>query len=115
MNVTRSAEIFTLDVDDRSILTFEAADISEASGISLDQNLRLDLSALTAGGVPICTENATLTARPARQEEIATFKRASKLAPASDQPTMVFLIQLDGLVIAASIPLASRHGRASHN
>ena len=36
------------------------------------------------------------------QAEIAAFKRAVELAPRSDEPTMAFLIKVDGVVIVAA-------------
>jgi hypothetical protein len=38
------------------------------------------------------------------QEEIAAYKRAVKLAPASDEPTMAFLIKIDGVIVVAVGP-----------
>jgi hypothetical protein len=98
------SQIFTLEIDGRPTLVFEAAEIAEATQICFDADLRCDLRALTSDGIPICTENATLDARPAAQEEVAAFERAVKLAPASDEPTMAFLVKIDGVVIIAVDP-----------
>lgn len=35
------------------------------------------------------------------QTEIAAFKRAVELAPTSDEPTMAFLVKIDGLLVVA--------------
>ena len=72
--------------------------------MSLDADLRLDLSALSSDGVPIYTEDAMLVSRPALQAEIAAFKRAVGLASASDEPTMAFLIKIDGVMVVADGP-----------
>jgi hypothetical protein len=38
------------------------------------------------------------------QAEIAAFERAVELAPTSDEPTMAFLIKIDGMVVVAVDP-----------
>jgi hypothetical protein len=100
----RSLQVFTLEIDGRPTLVFEAMGPAEACEICLDVELRLDLSALTSDGVPIYTEGATLVSRRAVQAEVASFKRAVELAPTSDEPTMAFLIKIDGVVVVAVGP-----------
>jgi hypothetical protein len=78
---------------------------AEAREICLDADLRADLSSLTSGGIPICPDDATLSSRPAMQEEIAAYKHAVKLAPpTSDEHTMAFLIKIDGVIVVAFGP-----------
>lgn len=96
--------IFTLEIDGRPTLVFEATGLAEAREICVDADFRSDLGALTSEGVAICAEGATLTPRLAVQDEIAAFQRAVGLAPASDEPTMAFLIQVDGVVVIAVDP-----------
>jgi hypothetical protein len=100
----RSPQIFTLEINGRPTLVFEAMDLAEASEICLDADLRSDLRALTSDGIPICGEDTTLSPRPATQEEIAAFKHAVELAPTSDEPTMAFLIKIDGVMVVAVGP-----------
>ena len=45
-----------------------------------------------------------LSARVAAQEEIATFRHAVERAPASHQPTMTFLIKIDGVMVVTVGP-----------
>jgi hypothetical protein len=97
-------QIFVLEIDGKPTLAFEAADVEEAREISRDTDLRMDLCALTSAGVPICTGAAVLTARPANGEETVSFERAVHLAPASDEPTMAFLTQVDGVVVVSHDP-----------
>jgi hypothetical protein len=78
--------------------------LAEASEICLDDELRFDLGALTSDGDPIYIENALLVPRPAIPTEIAAFKRAVELAPTSDEPTMAFLVKIDGVVVVAVGP-----------
>jgi hypothetical protein len=96
----RSPQIFTLEINGRPTLVFEAMGLAEASEICLDADLR----ELTSDGIPICAEDTTLSPRPATQEEIAAFKHAVELAPASDEPTMAFLIKIDGVMVVAVGP-----------
>ncbi|MDB5605979.1 MAG: hypothetical protein JWP25_2879 [Bradyrhizobium sp.] len=99
--LSRTPQIFTLEINGRPTLTFEAMGLAEACEICFDAHLRSDLGALTSGGTLICAENATLAPRPAVQEEIAAFQRAVALAPISDEPTMAFLIKIDGVIVVA--------------
>lgn len=99
-----SLEIFVLDVDGRPTLAFEACDPAEAQEICCDADLRTDLVALTSDGAPVCTPGSTLVARAAAQEEIAAFRHAAGRAPPSDQPTMAFLIGIDGVTVVAIGP-----------
>ena len=46
----QSLQIFTLEIDGRPTLVFEAMGLAEASGICLDADLRSDLRALTSDG-----------------------------------------------------------------
>ena len=94
-----SLQVFVLDVDRRPTLAFEALDLAVAQDICRDADLRTDLTALTSNGAPICTPNSVMVARLAAQEEIAAFRHAVGQAPASDVPTMTFLIKIDGVMV----------------
>jgi hypothetical protein len=99
-----SPGIFTLEIDGRPTLVFEATGLAEAREICVDADFRSDLRALTSEGVAICAEGAMLAPRLAVQNEIAAFQRAVGLAPASDEPTMAFLIKVDGVMVIAVDP-----------
>jgi hypothetical protein len=100
-SLTSRSQIFTLEVDNRAVMAFEAADVAEAQDICKDPDLRTDLCALTSDGAVICSASAVLTARAADENEVAAFERAVALAPASDEPTMAFLIKVDGVVVVS--------------
>jgi hypothetical protein len=102
--LTAPSQIFTLEINGRPTLVFEATGLAEACEICLDADLRSDLSALTSDGLPICPVNATLSSRPAVRKEISAFKHAVELAPASDEPTMAFLVKIDGVIVVAVPP-----------
>jgi hypothetical protein len=97
-----SSQLFTLEVNGKALLVLEATGPAEAHEISLDADLRTDLTALTSEGTPICAEGATLTTRPAMPLEIAAFRRAVGLAPLSDEPMMAFLIKIDGIIVVTT-------------
>ena len=99
-----SLQVFVLDIDRRPTLAFEATDLAQAQEICRDADLRTDLVVLTSDGAPVCSPNSTLTARAAAQEEIAAFRHAVERAPATDQPTMTFLIKIDGVMVVAVGP-----------
>jgi hypothetical protein len=96
--------IFVLDIDRRETLAFEAQGFAEALEFCLDADLRADLMALTSNGAPVCAPNSALVLRLAAQEEVAAFKRAIAMAPASDQLTMTFLIKIDGVILVTLGP-----------
>jgi hypothetical protein len=97
-------QVFTLEVDGRPVLAFAANDLSEAQDICGDTDLRTDLCALTSGGAPICSGTAMLAARAATQAETVAYERALGLAPESDEPTMAFLITIDGVTVISVGP-----------
>jgi hypothetical protein len=99
-----SLQVFVLDVDRRPTLAFEALDLAEAQDICRDADLRTGLIALTSNGAPICAPNSALVPRLAAQEEIAAFRHAVGQAPASDMPTMTFLIKIDGVMVVSFGP-----------
>jgi len=99
-----SLQVFVLDVDRRPTLAFEAVDLAEAQDICRDADLRTDLIALTSNGAPICAPNSALVPRLAAQGEIAAFRHAVGQAPASDMPTMTFLIKIDGVMVVSFGP-----------
>lgn len=99
-----SAQIFVLEIDGRPTLAFEASDLADAQDICRDSDLRVDLTALKSNGVPVCTSASTLSPRQAAPGEIAAFTRAVDRAPSSDQPTMAFLIKIDGVMVVAVGP-----------
>jgi hypothetical protein len=99
-----SLRTYALEIDGRPTLAFEATSISEAQAICSDLDFRLDLATLTSGGIPILSLTAKLAPRPATEQEATAFKRAVDLAPPSDEPTIAFLIEVDGVRVIAIDP-----------
>lgn len=91
--------IFTLEVDGKPILVFEARSESDARAfIELDE-FRDDLGLITTNGVAVCLAGSQLIARQASSDEINTYHRASSAHSQDDGPTFVFLVQVDGLIV----------------
>jgi hypothetical protein len=91
--------MFALEIDGKPTLVFQATGVEEAQQICADPDFGVDLASLTSDGIPICSKDATLGARPALQHEIAAFQHAIEVASATEEPTMVFLVKIDGVLV----------------
>jgi hypothetical protein len=91
-----SLSIFTIEVDGRATLAFEAKRYSDAEAICGDEGLRTKLSLLKSGDVPICGDNAPLKVRLARPDEAAVFKQAVGASQFNDDLMLVYLVEVDG-------------------
>jgi hypothetical protein len=89
------SRVFTLEVDDRPTLAFEANRTREAQKICNGAWLRDDLIALSSGGVPICGDRSKLSVRPATDEEVVIYEQAAEEAKPSDDMVLAFLMELD--------------------
>jgi hypothetical protein len=89
------SRVFTLQVDGRPTLAFEASRTREAQEICKGAWLRDDLIVLSSGGVPICGDRSKLSVRPATDEEVVIYKQAAELAKPTDDMVLAFLIELD--------------------
>jgi hypothetical protein len=96
--------VFVLEIDGRPTLAFEARNLAEALLICGDADLRTDLMGLRSNGVLICSAESRINSRPAMQTEIEVFKHAIEAAPECDEPTMTFLIGIDGVMVVAVGP-----------
>jgi len=89
--------IFTLDIDGRPILSFEARNLREAHEICHEAWLRDDVARLTSNDVPLWDGKARLRARYAAEPEAAVYREAARDAGQfSDDILLAFLIELDG-------------------
>jgi hypothetical protein len=89
------SRVFTLEVDGRPTLSFEARRTSEAQEICKESWLRGDLIDLSSGGVPLCSDRSKLTVRLATDEEAAIYEQAAEVAKPSDDLVLAYLIELD--------------------
>jgi hypothetical protein len=90
------SRVFTLEVDERPILAFEAGGNRKAQQICNESWLLDDLSLLRSGGVSLRTAQSKLSVRPATLEEAVAFGLAAKNDNPSDDMPLVYLIDLDG-------------------
>jgi hypothetical protein len=67
------SRVFTLEVDGRPILAFEASGTREAQKLCQESWLHNDLSILTSGGVRLRTAKSKLSVRPASPDEATVF------------------------------------------
>lgn len=95
MNGVLQPLIFTLDVGQKPILTFEAKNLREAHEICHEQWLLADLKQMVSEGRPLWDGKTRLRARYAVEEEKAAFRAAGTSARASDDLPLVFLVSLD--------------------
>jgi hypothetical protein len=90
------SRVFTLEVDDRPILTFEASAMRAAQSLCKESWLWEDLGSLKSGGAPVLTGNAKLSVRTATPEEAIIFARGASEAKSTDDMVLVYLVELDG-------------------
>jgi hypothetical protein len=91
-----SLSIFTIEVDGKATLAFEAKRYSDAEAICGDEGLRTKLGFLKSGDVPICGDNALLNVRLARPDEAAVFKQAVGASQSTDDLMLVYLVEVGG-------------------
>src|ERR1700688_3529748 len=97
MNDRFSLSIFTIEVEGKPTLAFEAKRYSEAEAICGDEGLRAKLSSLKSGEVPVCGDNSILDVRLAHPDEAALFRHATGASEPTDDLMLTYLIELDGL------------------
>jgi hypothetical protein len=95
MNDKLSLSIFTIEVDGKPTLAFEAKRYSEAQAIYGDERLRAKLNLLKSGGVPICGDNAILNVRLAHPDEAAFYRQAAGASESTDDLMLIYLVELD--------------------
>lgn len=87
--------IFTVEVDGRPTVAFEAKQPREAAELSKEAWFRADLTTLNSNGEPICGIASKLRARIATETERAAYREAAQSAEASDDILLVYLVELD--------------------
>jgi hypothetical protein len=85
---------FTLEVDARPTLVYEARNQMEAR--ELCKELWFDLSSQMSNGIPLCDANSKLSARAATADEARLFDAAARAtANVSDDLVLAYLVELD--------------------
>jgi len=90
------SRVFTLEVDGRPILAFEASGTREAQKLCQESWLHNDLSILTSGGVRLRTAKSKLSVRPASPDEATVFALVANRVNPSDGMVLAYLVELDG-------------------
>jgi hypothetical protein len=90
------SRVFTLEVDGRSILAFEASGTREAQQLCQESWLHNDLSILTSGGVRLRTAKSKLSVRPASPDEATVFALVANKSTPSEDMVLAYLVDLDG-------------------
>ncbi len=95
MTPTLFPSVFTIEIDGRPTVTFEAKTLGEANEFCNAPWLRDDFVLAHSNGAPLWNGKAELRARIAYEEEIATFGDATKDVEPSDGLALVYLVELD--------------------
>jgi hypothetical protein len=90
------SRIFTIEIGDTPILTFEAQNLREAQELCHEQWLKDELAEAKSDCAPLWDGNANLRARMARLDESALFAEAKNNGQTSDGLMLVYLVKLDG-------------------
>lgn len=89
--------VYTIEVDGKPTVAFEATSLREASELCCEEWLRADLSVLKSGGSPLCNSIAILKVRVANDAETHLYRSAEEVVQASDDLVLAYLVDLDGL------------------
>jgi hypothetical protein len=93
---TAFSRVFTLEVDSRPTLAFEASGTREAQQLCRESWLLNDLSILTSGGVRLLTAKSKLAVRPASPDEATVFALVANRMNPSEDMVLAYLVDLDG-------------------
>lgn len=97
--------VFTIEVDGKPTVAFEARQHREAAELSKEDWLRADLNGLSSNGVPLCKIGSKLKARIANETEREIYREAVKEAMASDEIVLAYLVELDGTETTGETPV----------
>ena len=91
------SRVFTLEVDGRPILAFEASGTKEARQLCQELWLHNDLSISTSGGVRLRTAKSILSVRLASPDEATVFGLVANMTKnSSEDMVLAYLVDLDG-------------------
>ena len=90
------SKVFTVELDGRAIVSFEALNSREASELVKEEWFRNDLQTLTSKGRALWDGAATVRVRPGSEDEAAKYTQYAEQAvePRGDLP-LAFLVELD--------------------
>jgi hypothetical protein len=90
------SRVFTLEVDGRPTIAFEASGTKEAWQICRESWLLNDLSILTSAGARLRTAKSKLSVRLASPDEATIFRLVANAEDPTDNMTIAYLVKLDG-------------------
>lgn len=97
MKFSLTSKIYTLDIDGKPTLSFEAANPGEGTELLKEGWFLDDLSKLTTNGRPLWDGASTLRVRPASEEEAERYRSFAAEAEDKDgEILLAFLVTLDG-------------------
>jgi hypothetical protein len=92
-----TSRIFTIEVDGKPTVVFEASSWSEAKELSREEWFRADLSVKMSAGAPLSASTSKYRARYALPTEVARFEQhRDALGRPPDDLELVYLVELDG-------------------
>jgi hypothetical protein len=86
--------IWTLEIDGKPTLAFEAKKYREADELCHEEWLHVELGLQKFNEVPLCGADSDLTIRLARPAEMVLYRHAAETDKSSDDK-LVYLIELD--------------------
>ena len=89
--------IWTLEIDGKPTLAFEAMKYREADEICHQEWLRVELGQRKINDVPLCGADSRLRIRLARPAEMLLYRQAAEANKLSDN-NLAYLIELDPIV-----------------
>jgi hypothetical protein len=93
---TPTSRIFTIEVDGKPTVVFEASSWSEARELSREEWFRADLSVQMSASVPFSTSTSSYRARYALPPEVTRFEQIrGALGRPPDDLELVYLVELD--------------------
>lgn len=98
MKYQPTAKTFTVDVDGKPTVSFEAISAREANELINEDWFREDLRALTSDGAPLWNGEALLRSRPASEDEAERYQGfAAQADDANGDILLAFIVTLDPL------------------
>lgn len=88
--------IFTIDINDTPILSFEALNFREAHELCREEWLKSDLLETTSRGVPLWDGRSRLRARIATRDEAGKLIDAASAVGPSGDLLLVYHVEQDG-------------------
>jgi hypothetical protein len=87
--------IWTLEVDGKPTLAFEAKKFREANELCHEDWLRVELGLQKLNGVPLCGADSGLRIRLAWPAEMVLYRKAIEANHPSDDSKLVYLVEPD--------------------